>query len=120
MHIVIRDESLTSKRRFGQNHRNPRDRYRARRYRNRSKSSFDQSIGSWNKSRDRKNCRHSQNRRDSYPRLVRLRVSDIMKFDPAERSVAFFIKRFYHIIEIEGDEAVLQILFMCLKNAVLK
>ena len=53
-------------------------------------------------------------------RSVKLRFADIMKFDSEENFVVFFIRRFYHIAEIEEEQVVLRILFMCLKKFALK
>ena len=54
-----------------------------------------------------------------FQKTIRLRSTKIMKFDSKERSVAFFIRRFQHIVEIEGEGPVFRILFMCLKRAAL-
>ena len=61
-----------------------------------------------NFSRDNRDPDHPEER----PRS--LRPSDIMIFDPVKHTVAFFIRRFSHIADIEGERAVLRVLPMCL------
>ena len=39
-----------------------------------------------------------------------------MIWDLTKQIVDFFIKRFYHIVELESTRIVLRVLFMCLKN----
>lgn len=51
---------------------------------------------------------------------MRLRFTEVMEFEFEIISVAFFVRRFNHIAEIEGPEAVLCILPMCLKGAALE
>ena len=50
--------------------------------------------------------------RDS--RSIKLRFANIMKFDSKKNFAIFFIRRFYHIAEIEEEQVVLRILSMCL------
>ena len=49
-----------------------------------------------------------------------LRLGDIMMFDPQKQTAAFFIRRFRHIAEIEGDVAELRVLPMCLEGDTLE
>jgi hypothetical protein len=44
----------------------------------------------------------------------KLRPSDVMSWDPAKHSVQFFINRFESVASVEGTEAVLRILPLCL------
>jgi hypothetical protein len=60
------------------------------------------------------------NEYQSQPRPNKLRAHDVMTFDSEEHTAAFFIRRFQHIAEIEGDAAVLRVLLMCLKGAALE
>jgi hypothetical protein len=44
----------------------------------------------------------------------KLRPSDVMSWDPAKHSVQFFINRFESVASVEGTEAVLRVLPLCL------
>lgn len=105
-----RERRRSRNRRNSRERRSSRDRYRVSKYRDTSTSS----------SRSSKDRRRSRSRPRSKNRVPRLRTTEIMDFDPAETSVAFFIRRFKHIAEIEGKEAVLRILLMCLKKSAME
>lgn len=49
-----------------------------------------------------------------------LRPADVMMFDPNKQSAAFFIRRFQHIAELEGNDPVLRVLPMCLEGDALE
>lgn len=53
-------------------------------------------------------------------RTIKLRSQDVMIFDLKEQSVAFFIKRFQHIVELKEEFSVLRVLLMCLKDFALE
>jgi hypothetical protein len=53
-------------------------------------------------------------------RSVKFRSQDVMLFDFEKQSVAFFIRRFQHIVELEDEFFVLRVLLMCLKDFALE
>ena len=59
-------------------------------------------------------------RRFSDTRRIKFKFSNVMKFNSKNTPVAFFIKRFQHIAEIESENAVFRVLPMCLKKSALK
>ena len=48
-----------------------------------------------------------------------LRSQNVMIWNSTKQIVDFFIKRFYHIVELENTRVVLRVLFMCFKSDVL-
>ena len=104
-----------------------RNRDRSRNHRNRSYSFKDKSKSRDRRIRNRKNSKKHYCREHFHFRFrkSKFRIFDIMKFDSSvtnftKRSVAFFIRRFYHIAEIERKKAVLRIFFMCFKGTALE
>ena len=139
LHIVTRKKSFVPKRRNLKN--------RHRNFKNHSESSKNNICNRKNrnrvhknrsynfKNRDRENFKKHRRQKqykqdfkcDSHfrSRVARFRISDVMKFDFndinfTKRSIAFFIRRFYHIAEIENEKTILRILSMCFKNTILK
>lgn len=53
-------------------------------------------------------------------RQVRIKISNIMKFNLEETSMAFFIQRTQHIAKIENKKSILIFFSICLKEFVLK
>ena len=68
---------------------------------------------------ERKKSRSRRRFSDSRSK-TKFKFFDIMKFNPKNTPIAFFIKRFQHITEIEEKNAILRIFFMCLKKSVLE
>jgi hypothetical protein len=63
---------------------------------------------------------HRQNLDRDQERSIKLRSQDVMLFDSKKQSAVFFIRRFHHIVELEGEAAVLRVLLMCLKDFALE
>ena len=48
-----------------------------------------------------------------------LRSQNVMIWNSTKQTINFFIRRFYHIVELENIKVVLRILFMCFKSDIL-